>query len=295
MTACVEDAAVLVNALYIDAQLFFQDVDLVVYGQDGGCYRCAALFARLLGVDILPHLLEYPGMTKGSPSHHHGVYTIVVKGLFRLLRRGDVAIANDWDMDTWVVFHCFYQCPVSIAGIHLAARASVDRQRLYAAVLQLLSQVLDDQVSFVPSQPRLYRYRRFHGFDDLFCDVEQERDVFEHSCSGAFSGHLFHRASKVDVDDVGVHRFHDFSRLDHRVNVFAIDLNTYRPLLIIDVHLVECGLDAADDCVGRDKLSINHSRAKPFAEHTEAYVRHVFHGSEEERTFTKVNVSYLHI
>ena len=52
MTACVEDAAVLVNAFHIDAQLFFQDVDLVVYGQDGGCYRRAALFARLLGVRV---------------------------------------------------------------------------------------------------------------------------------------------------------------------------------------------------------------------------------------------------
>ena len=32
MTASVEDTAVLVNAFHIDAQLFFQDVDLVVYG-----------------------------------------------------------------------------------------------------------------------------------------------------------------------------------------------------------------------------------------------------------------------
>ena len=139
MTASVEDTAVLVNAFHIDAQLFFQDVDLVVYGQDSGCCRRAFLPACLLRVDILPHLLEYPRMTKGSPSHHHGVYTIVVKGLFRLLWCGDVTIANDWDMNTRVVFHRFYQGPVSIAGIHLAARTSVNGQSLNAAVLQLFS------------------------------------------------------------------------------------------------------------------------------------------------------------
>ena len=234
-------------------------------------------------------------MTKGSPSHHHGVYTIVVKGLFRLLWCGDVTIANDWDMDTRVVFHRFYQGPVSIAGIHLAARTSVNGQSLYAAVLQLFSQVRDDQVFFVPSQSRLHCYRCFYGFDNLSCDVKQERNVLEHPRSRTFSSHLFHRASKVDVDDVGVHRFHYFSRLDHRFHVFAIDLNAYRSLLIIDVHLVESGLDATDDSVGRYKLSVDHRRPKPFAEHTEAYVRHVFHRSEEERTFTEVNVSYLHI
>ena len=120
MTAGVKNAPLLVDTRYIDTKLLLQDVYLLIERQRTGRYcpviRCpnrlrtpaAACSAISVtsglrhAIDILPHITEDPGLPECGTPHHHRIHTIGVEGMKGLLRSGDVAIADDGDMDTGV-------------------------------------------------------------------------------------------------------------------------------------------------------------------------------------------------
>ena len=99
MTTSVQDATPLVDALYVDAQLLFQQVYLLVKGKRRST--------------------EEPGTAEGSSSYHHCIDTIVVESRVSLLQRLDVSVTDDGDVDAWIAFHLTYQRPVRLTGIHL--------------------------------------------------------------------------------------------------------------------------------------------------------------------------------
>ena len=137
VAACVQNATVFVDALNVDAQLFEQDVELAVEGE-----RC--VFGTT--VEQVAHLLEYPWAAEGGASYHYGIHTVAVEGIAGLLGSADVAVADNGDVDARIALHLAYQRPVGIARVHLCPCASVNGERLNAAVLQCLSQVGDDQI-----------------------------------------------------------------------------------------------------------------------------------------------------
>ena len=114
-------------------------------------------------------------------------------------------------------------------------------------------------------------------------------------CTGALARHLLHGAAEVQVDDVGPCLFDDAGRLDHLWNVATVDLDAYGAFIIADGQLADGGLHRANQRLGRHKLRVDHSGTKPFAQLTEAYVGDVLHRCEEERAFSKVNISYFHV
>ena len=70
-------------------------------------------------------------------------------------------------------------------------------QGLYAAVLQLLCQVGDDQVFFVPAKACLHSHRRLHRLHHLASDVEHQRNIPQHTRTGTLPSHLLHRTAEV--------------------------------------------------------------------------------------------------
>ena len=62
-----------------------------------------------------------------------------------------ISIANDRDMNAWIILHFTNQCPVSLTSIHLRTGASMNGQSLYTAVLQLFGKVGDNQVVVIPT------------------------------------------------------------------------------------------------------------------------------------------------
>ena len=134
-----------------------------------------------------------------------------------------------------------------------------------------------------------------HSLHHLAGDVEQQRDVSEHTRAGSLASNLLDRAAKVDIDHVGVRLFHHLGGLDHRLYVAAVDLYAYGAFLVVDDHLVEGGLDGAYHSLGRHKFGVDHCRTVTLAEHAETDVGHIFHRGEEERTFAKINSAYFHV
>ena len=105
----------------------------------------------LTSIEALPYLFEYPRASKSGTSHHNGIYAITFKGVACSFSTGYIPITNDGNGDAGVVLNGFNQTPVGLTGIHLASGASVNGERLYTAVLQLLSKVCDDKVLLIPS------------------------------------------------------------------------------------------------------------------------------------------------
>ena len=207
----------------------------------------------------------------------------------------DVAIADNRNMDAWIVLHLTYQSPIGLSRIHLTSCSSVYGERLNAAVLQLFSQFGNHKVVTVPSQAGLHRHGHIDSLHHVTRNIEQQRYVSQHTSSSSLSSHLLHRTSKVDVYHIGLRLFHNLGSLHHVFCRSAINLNTNRTFLVADGQLVDSRLDRAHQSLSRYKLRIHHSRSVSLAEHTEAYIGHVFHRSEEERLVSKFYISYFHI
>ena len=167
-------------------------------------------------------------------------------------------------------------------------------QCLYAAVLQLLCQVGDNQVFFVPAKACLHRHGRLHRLYHLASDVEHQRNIPQHTRTGTLPCHLLHRTAKVQVDDVGTCFFHNSRCLYHLRHVAPVDLYANRPLLVADGELANRRFHRAHQRLGRHKLGIDHSCPKPFAEHTKANIRDILHRCQKQRPFAKINCSYFH-
>jgi len=164
----------------------------------------------------------------------------------------------------------------------------VDGERLNAAILQLFGQLGDDEVCRIPSQPGLDGNGSLHRFHHLTGDFEQQRDVSEHSRACPLARHLLHRASEVEVDDVGSDLFHDFRGLHHRLHVTPVELYSHGALVVVDDHFVHCRLDIAHDGFSRYKFGVHHVGPETLAQLTESDVRHVFHRGEKERSVAKI-------
>ena len=124
-----------IAACDVDAQLFFQDVNL---------------FAEREFLTT-----EYPRTAEGRSANHHSVDAVCVEGPVSIVQRLDVAIANDRDMDARITLYLTDKRPVGIARVHLTAGATMNGQCLDAAVLQLFSQGGDDELFVVPAQASL--------------------------------------------------------------------------------------------------------------------------------------------
>ena len=285
MAACVQDAALLVDAFHVDAQLLFQHVQLLV--------EVEAVVHHIV-IDIIAYLFEDPRTAKGGAAHHDGIHAIAFEGRLGLLGRGDVAVADDGDVDARVALHLANQGPVGLAGVHLCAGAAVDGQRLDAAVLQLLGQLGDDELVLVPAQARLHGNGQLHGVHHLLGDLQQFGDVLQHAGAGALASHLLHRTAEVQVDEVWTGLLNDLGRLDHCLHVAAVDLNAHGALFVADGELLLGGLHVANQGFSAHKLGIDHRGAKALAQQAEANVGNIFHRCQKHRVWTKFYISYLH-
>ena len=117
----------------------------------------------------------------------------------------------------------------------------------------------------------------------------------QHTGTGTLAGDFLHRTAEVQVDEVRTRLLYDFCRLNHCLDITTVNLNAYGALLVADGQLAKRRFDVAHQCLSTDKFGIDHSGAKPLAQHAETNVRNILHRSEEHGAFSKVDVAYLHL
>ena len=116
----------------------------------------------------------------------------------------------------------------------------------------------DYDVVGTPSETCLHGDRQVHRLNHLASDIEKERNVLQHASSGALACHFLHRATEIDVDEVGLCLFHYFCRFHHILNASSVDLYSYGTFLVADGQLVDGGFYRAHQSLGTDKLCIYH-------------------------------------
>ena len=119
MASSMQDATIFIDALDVDAQLFFKDINLLVQRQ--------------------LTTTEKPRTAEGGTTNHDGIDTIRVESLVGIGQRLDVAIANNRNVNMGIALDLTDERPVSITCIHLATGTSMNRQSLNATLLQLLA------------------------------------------------------------------------------------------------------------------------------------------------------------
>ena len=215
MTAYVEYAAVLVDARYAFEYLPAEQSE----------FSCKIdLRDATLGMNGILKFRENPRCTDGSASDKYAVDTVSVERLAGFLGRGDVAVADKRDVEARIVFDACDFLPVGLACVHLRARASVDGECLYAAVLKLLGKVDNDLAVAVPSEACLDSDRKIDGFDYGTCDLKHFGHVAQESGSGSFPGDFLDRASEVYVDEIGACLGCHACCLGHRLGLTSVDL-----------------------------------------------------------------------
>ena len=95
----VEDASLLVDTFHIDAKEFFEDIEFLV--------------------EIEFFATEDPRTAEGGAPDHHGIHAIGVESLIGLVKRMDVTISYNRNMDARVALHFANQRPVGVACVHL--------------------------------------------------------------------------------------------------------------------------------------------------------------------------------
>ena len=231
-------------------------------------------------------LAENPRTSVGRTAHHHAVHAVTVEHFFGFRARIHIAVADDRNVYLRVVLHPADQRPVRFAAVHLGPRASVNRERRNAHILQAQGYLLDVFRLFVPPEAGLHRYGRLHRRDDLPGHFDHQRHVTHHPRPGAAPGDLLHRTAEIDVDDVGPGRLGHAGCLDHRFDQVAVNLNAYGTLRVVDFEFLERLGRVADQPVRGDKLRVDHVGAEAFAHVTERRVGHVLHRCQKQGMFT---------
>src|SRR5574344_1125523 len=244
-------------------------------------------------VEVCTHILEEPRLTKGGTSNHYSVHSIVLKGICSLLCRTNISIAYHRYVHARICFDLTNECPVGVSLIHLTASATMNGQCLYATILQSFSQFEEERLTAfhspplgwyrierrsVPAKTRLHCDWNLDFLHHLTCDVEHELRRAQHTRTCTLSRHLLHRATEVDVKNVGVSLIlHNLCRLHHTVHISSIYLNCYRTLLVIHSDFLQRTTNTTDEGISTHKLRIHHAGTKLLAEQPKCLVGHIFH------------------
>ena len=149
---------------------------------------------------------------------------------------------------------------------------------------------------FSSSQPR--RVLTVTGvvdrLDDATRHFDHERHVAHHARAGAASGDLLHRASEVDVDDVGAGGLGHARRFGHRFDQVAVDLDADGAFGLRYFEFFERLGRVADQAVRRDEFGVDHIGAELLAHRAERRIGDILHRRQKQRLVAQFQISYFH-
>ena len=201
---------------------------------------------RLAVLQIILDLAEDPRVTEAGASYHDAVNPVFLERPQSRGPVGDVSVAYYWYVHAGVALHLAYQRPVGGSLVHLAARASVDRESLNANVLQALREFDYDFGVVVPPETGLDRHRLADSLHYRLRDGDHLVGVAHHSGAGAAPCDLGHGAAEVDVYHVGAvasrylrRTVRHSGRLHHGFRNMSVNLYAHRGLLVGGAQLRE--------------------------------------------------------
>lgn len=160
----------------------------------------------------------------------------------------------------------------------------MDAEGSDAHILKALSDVDDGFVFFVEPEASLHGDRERGTFDECVGDADHFGDIVEDAAAGAFASDFADGATPVDVDEIGLLRFHDFEASKELVLIGAEDLDTEWALRVVETHFAETFFGFAVERFGSDELGDKEVGPKLLAQRAEGEVGHIIHRRKAEHT-----------
>jgi hypothetical protein len=255
----------------------------------GGVGRRAGRLARKQCLRVA----EDPRIAERAAADHDAGTAGVVTHAHDVLRRADVAVADDRDIE------CLDDArdlvPVGPAGKHLGTRPRMQRERAGARVLHPQGDA--DRIARVLAPPAsgLDRHGQMRGPDDRADDAIDEPEVAQASGPAVPLHDFLHRTTEVDIDELGSVVLGDQgSRLGHRSRIGAVDLDGDGPLALLEFGPLEGVADAAADRLAGQELGHDDVGAHRPADLPERGLRHPGHRSQDERERVRRREGQLH-
>ena len=139
------------------------------------------------------------------------------------------------------------------------------------------------EVVLVPSEACLGGHGRVDGIDDRTGDLQHLGHIAQESCAGSLARHFLDRTAEIDIYEIRVRLLYDTCSVRHRFGFAAVDLDSHRPLGVVDSEFAGGRSYVADQRVRVDKLRIDPIGSVAFAKRTKCRIGHILHGSQVER------------
>ena len=233
-------------------------------------------------------LLEDPGVAYGGAADEDAVDAVTIAGFDDLLRGGDVAIAEDGDMQTRIGLGLADKGPVGLTTIHLGFGAAMNADGGNTNVLELLGKGDDGFVAIVVAETGFDGDGERGAADDGSGDLEELGDIFEHAGATPTAGDLADGAAPIDIDKVGFCIGYDIDAGKHGVFVVAENLDADGAFHFLEKHLAAAFLGVADEGFAGNELGDKDVGAMLLADLTERHVGDVVHGGKDEGEVGKV-------
>ena len=227
-------------------------------------------------------LLENPGVAYGGAANEDAVDAVTIAGFKGLLWGGDVAIAENGDMESWVGLGLANKGPVGLAAIHLGLGAAMDADGGNTYVLELLGKGDDGFVAIIITEAGFDSNWEWGTTDYGSGDFKQLGDIFEHAGTATTTCNLADRTAPVDVDEIGFRVSDNINAGEHGVFVVAKNLDADGAFHFLEEHLTAAFLGVAYEGFASNELGDEDVGAMLLANLTEGHVGDVVHGGENE-------------
>ena len=183
-----------------------------------------------LTLQIRTHLPRKPRPAIGPAADHHPIGTGFGQGMVDILKRFDIPIDNHRQLRR--LLHLADKRPVSTAFIHLVARAAMHGDHLNPRFLGNLRQLWCVEARVVPAHAHLQRHRNLHGPRHRFQNPPGQQLILHQRRAGIlFHSDFFHRAAKINVNNLRPIALIKLRRLGHNIRVTPRQLHGKRELL----------------------------------------------------------------
>ena len=189
------------------------------------------------GFYVLQDLAEDPGIRRSRTADHHSVAAGLLIHANRILRRENVAVADDGNLDG--LLDLADQRPIGPAGVALRACTSVDRDGLQPAVLGDTRHLHRNDGLVIPAGAELAGkgdfHRRSYGAQNVF----DQGQVSEQSRSAIAFDDFLDRAAEVEVDRVKAEILDDAGGVGENLRIGSKKLCGDRMLIGLVIEVIE--------------------------------------------------------
>src|SRR5690606_38213232 len=247
----------------------------------------------LTGFEVVFYFVENPRISDGRAADHDSVDSVFVLVFERFFGRIDIAVSENRNGDTRVVFDARDVRPIGGTFVELRSGACMDGKRFHSDVLQAFGDFVDVDHIVVPAEARFDRYREIRAADDRFGEAHHQVDIFEDCRAGTFTHDFLNRTSEVDIDQVGVYGFDDFGRHGHGFFVATENLDSDGPFVIEYVEFLTGFYRIADESFAGDELTEHQIGSVGLAQTPERRVADILHWGQQERKIGQLYVAYF--